>query len=205
MTKRCGHFNGRASMSRCERECLPLMAVCVEHATPDAIVMAMRQLVQERDVALAKVDRLERENDALRDELATATRRLADHESGDALAECVAAMELWGSWEDGIPEAGTDEHGRVGAAYDRACQLLGQARRPFADPEPERVATLRAVAEEARDKALRFDLDAAGIASREAEAFELVVLRARVAELETQVDRYKRVLRAATGGRVGAP
>jgi len=55
MTKRCGHFNGRASMSRCERECLPLMAVCVEHATPDAIVMAMRQLVQERDKALAEV------------------------------------------------------------------------------------------------------------------------------------------------------
>ena len=39
-----------------------------------------------RERLQAKVDRLERENDALRDELAIAARRLADHESGDALA-----------------------------------------------------------------------------------------------------------------------
>lgn len=53
------------------------------------------------------------------------------------------------------------------------------------------VALRRTEAErdEARDKALRFDLDRAGIASREAESVELVEARARVAELEAERDR----------------
>jgi hypothetical protein len=45
----------------------------------------------------------------------------------------------------------------------------------------DEITRLRAQVEELRDKALRYDLDAAGIQQREAEAVELVNLRARVA------------------------
>ena len=41
------------------------------------------------------------------------------------LRDMVKAMALWGSWEDGIPEAGDDAHGSVGYAFDNACDVLG--------------------------------------------------------------------------------
>jgi hypothetical protein len=40
------------------------------------------------------------------------------------LTDVVKAMRLWGSWEDGIPEAGQDAHGSVGPAFNRACDVL---------------------------------------------------------------------------------
>jgi len=45
------------------------------------------------------------------------------------LRDCVAAMETWGSWEDGVPEGGpgNTEHERVGNAYDMARVTLGYA------------------------------------------------------------------------------
>jgi len=48
----------------------------------------------------------------------------------DALAGCVLAMALWGSWEDGVPLGATDtgEVGEVGKAFERACELLGVRR-----------------------------------------------------------------------------
>lgn len=49
--------------------------------------------------------------------------RVADLES--KLRDCVTAMELWGAWEDGVPEAGDGEHGFVGNAYDIAKAVLG--------------------------------------------------------------------------------
>ncbi len=47
---------------------------------------------------------------------------------------------------------------------------------------------LRAEVAELKDKAIRFDLDQAGIAQRDAEAVELVELRAEVAEVREQRD-----------------
>lgn len=41
------------------------------------------------------------------------------------LRDCVTAMTVWGSWEDGVPEAGRGEHGFVGNAYDMAKAVLG--------------------------------------------------------------------------------
>jgi hypothetical protein len=43
----------------------------------------------------------------------------------DHLTNCVTAMELWGSWEDGIPEPGVGEHGFVGNTYEAAKEELG--------------------------------------------------------------------------------
>jgi len=43
------------------------------------------------------------------------------------VAAPVAAMETWGSWEDGVPEAGPGESGQVGAAYDAAKAWLASA------------------------------------------------------------------------------
>lgn len=46
------------------------------------------------------------------------------------LLAVVRAMETWGSWEDGVPEAGDGKTGSVGRAYDDAVKMLGLARRP---------------------------------------------------------------------------
>lgn len=40
------------------------------------------------------------------------------------LLASVTAMEIWGSWEDGIPEGGPGEYGVVGNAYDAAVVAL---------------------------------------------------------------------------------
>jgi hypothetical protein len=45
-----------------------------------------------------------------------------------------------------------------------------------------------------REKAIRFDLDRAGIERREAEAAELVELRAKVCRLEVRINRYRNVI-----------
>lgn len=45
----------------------------------------------------------------------------------DALAKCADAMELWGSQEDGIHEAGETLFGSIGKAYEEACRLSGRA------------------------------------------------------------------------------
>jgi prophage tail gpP-like protein len=45
-----------------------------------------------------------------------------------------------------------------------------------------------------REKAIRFDLDRAGIERREAEAAELVELRAKVARRDKSIERYRRVI-----------
>lgn len=58
----------------------------------------------------------------------------------------------------------------------------------------EEVDTLRARVAELSDKALRFDLDQAGITAREREAVELVELRARVAELEQERNEARSLL-----------
>ena len=42
----------------------------------------------------------------------------------DLIGRLTAAMRTWGSWEDGVPEAGPGEHGEVGAAYNTAVALL---------------------------------------------------------------------------------
>lgn len=60
-----------------------------------------------------------------------------------ALRDVVEAMQLWGSWGDGIPEAGDDAHGSVGATYDRAVFLLDEGHpeavdvvgAPYSSPE----------------------------------------------------------------------
>jgi len=53
----------------------------------------------------------------------------------------------------------------------------------------EEVERLRARAEKAEDKALRFDLDAAGIEARERDAVELVELRAEVVRLRARAEK----------------
>jgi hypothetical protein len=52
------------------------------------------------------------------------------------------------------------------------------------------VEQLRARAENAEDKALRFDLDAAGIEARERDAVELVELRAKLEATQRERDAY---------------
>jgi len=57
-----------------------------------------------------------------------------------------------------------------------------------------------------QDKALRFDLDRAGIESRERDAVELVDLRAEVVRLKAQLVKYEQDYRAAaTEFRVPVP
>jgi hypothetical protein len=52
----------------------------------------------------------------------------------DRLRNLVIAMQTWGSWEDGVPAAGTGEYGSVGNAYDAACRLLVlDPKRPVKD------------------------------------------------------------------------
>lgn len=74
--------------------------------------------------ANAFVDRitapLRAENERLRSELS---------EADTVVRDIVQAMELWGSWEDGIPEAGDGAHGSVGSKYDRAVDWLGEEKR----------------------------------------------------------------------------
>ena len=53
----------------------------------------------------------------------------------------------------------------------------------------DEVRALRERAEKAEDKALRFDLDAAGIEARERDAVELVELRAEVARLRARAEK----------------
>jgi hypothetical protein len=48
--------------------------------------------------------------------------RIAELEG--ALRDVLVAMALWGSWEDGIPEAGDGAHGSVGSAFNRGCYAL---------------------------------------------------------------------------------
>lgn len=58
----------------------------------------------------------------------------------EALGACAQAMETWGSWEDGVPEAGEGEYGSVGKAYDNAKMLLAWPAdgktRPTKGPRP---------------------------------------------------------------------
>ena len=53
-----------------------------------------------------------------------AEERSADLEV--ALRDVLQAMRLWGSWEDGIPEAGDGAHSSVGSAYDRGVDVLNE-------------------------------------------------------------------------------
>ncbi len=55
-------------------------------------------------------------------------------ETNEALVRVVNAMELWGSWEDGIPETGDGAYGSVGSAYENAKDLI---RDPATPPERE--------------------------------------------------------------------
>lgn len=59
----------------------------------------------------------------------------------DALAKCADAMELWGSQEDGIPEADETLFGAIGKAYEEACRLSGRAA---AKPSESPVQMVRA-------------------------------------------------------------
>jgi len=49
----------------------------------------------------------------------------AIEEHREVLSDLIGAMDIWGSWEDGVPQAGADEFGSVGMRYNRACKLLG--------------------------------------------------------------------------------
>lgn len=60
----------------------------------------------------------------------------------EALGDCVKAMDLWGSQEDGVPEAGEDLMGSIGRAYDNAKAMLCWAddptlRKASSAPEPK--------------------------------------------------------------------
>jgi hypothetical protein len=73
----------------------------------------------------------------------------------------------------------SDHEAEVGRVSDRLQEVSQEADR------------LKAENERLRDKALRFDLDVAGIESREADAVELVEARARIAELAAEQERLK--------------
>jgi hypothetical protein len=66
------------------------------------------------------------------------------------LHDCVTAMELWGSWEDGVPEGGPGEHGIVGNAYDMAKATLG-----LCDATGERIGQAMRHMREERGRLLR--------------------------------------------------
>jgi chromosome segregation ATPase len=81
----------------------------------------------------------------------------------------------------------TQLHDDIQSMVIRVQELEEECRKLDADAANEKAEreswqAMAEAAEELRDKALRYDLDAAGIQQREAEAVELVNLRARVAE-----------------------
>jgi hypothetical protein len=47
----------------------------------------------------------------------------------DLIRDLVAAMEAWGSWEDGVPDSSCFSKPALGTAYDRAKAVLGEELR----------------------------------------------------------------------------
>lgn len=50
------------------------------------------------------------------------------NEALDVIGRLVRAMDVWGSQEDGVPEAGPGPLGEIGKAYEEAKRLLKQVR-----------------------------------------------------------------------------
>lgn len=91
----------------------------------------------------------------LRSQLATVT---ADRDWFlKALGDCVKAMELWGSQEDGVPEAGEDLMGSIGKAYDNAKAILRWPDDPTLRKAPSAPAPKPLTAEECEQALLRGD------------------------------------------------